>query len=172
MTRNLSKGRVVQALTLVVALWPLPLNTYAQAAAGNLLGREVAIPRHMQNGEEFQTPIPQLIEYGRALFTASWTIQEGAGRPSTKGTGAPLSDATQPYSRERSIAYPAPTRTRAPGATINPMPAAAATSSPMSSSLASASTSRNSTTPAAFAPRVPWMNVGSEPTWKPSAIPE
>jgi hypothetical protein len=60
------------------------------------LGREVAIPRHMQNGEEFKTPIPQLIEYGRSIFTANWTIQEGAGRPSSKGTGAPLSDATQP----------------------------------------------------------------------------
>ena len=50
----------------------------------------------MQDGEEFQTPIPQLIEYGRTLFTANWTIREGAGRPDTKGTGTPLSDAAQP----------------------------------------------------------------------------
>src|SRR5712664_1459073 len=50
----------------------------------------------MRDGEEFRTPIPQLIEYGRKLFMANWTIQEGAGRPSSTGTGSPLSDSTQP----------------------------------------------------------------------------
>jgi hypothetical protein len=33
-----------------------------------------------------------LLEHGRRLFTAVWTIQEGGGRPLTKGTGNPLSD--------------------------------------------------------------------------------
>jgi Di-haem oxidoreductase, putative peroxidase len=95
MMRILSRGGVGRVLTHLVALWRLPVHSYAQAPPESHLGREVAI-RHMQNGEEFQTPIPQLIEYGRSLFTANWTIQEGAGRPSSKGTGAPLSDATQP----------------------------------------------------------------------------
>ena len=93
MTHILDRTGVTRTLALAIVLW-VP-DSHAQDA-GASLGREVAIPRHMQDGEEFQTPIPQLIEYGRALFTANWTIQEGAGRPNTKGTGTPLSDATQP----------------------------------------------------------------------------
>src|SRR5579875_2044694 len=60
------------------------------------IGREVAIPRHMQDGEEFNTPTPGLIRYGKKLFEAHFTLQEGAGRPLTKGTGAPLSDPGSP----------------------------------------------------------------------------
>jgi cytochrome c peroxidase len=60
------------------------------------IGQEVAIPRHLQDGEEFQISLAQLLEHGRNLFTASWTIQEGGGRPLTKGTGAPLKDPTSP----------------------------------------------------------------------------
>jgi hypothetical protein len=37
-----------------------------------------------------------LIAYGQKLFTAMWTVQEGAGRPLSKGTGAPLADARNP----------------------------------------------------------------------------
>ena len=60
------------------------------------IGREVAIVRHLQDGEEFNTPILQLIEYGSQLFNAKFTVQEGAGRPLSKGTGTPLSDPTSP----------------------------------------------------------------------------
>ena len=60
------------------------------------IGREVGVPRHLQDGEEYQLSVPQLIEHGRKLFTAAWTIQEGGGRPLTKGTGAPLSDPADP----------------------------------------------------------------------------
>ena len=60
------------------------------------VGREVAIPVHLQDGEEFNIPIDQLIEYGARLFTAKFTIQEGAGRPRSKGTGAPISDPSSP----------------------------------------------------------------------------
>ena len=60
------------------------------------IGQEVAIPRHLQDGEEFQISLEQLLEHGRNLFTASWTIQEGGGRPLAKGTGAPLKDPTSP----------------------------------------------------------------------------
>src|SRR5437879_9272467 len=60
------------------------------------IGREVAITRHLQDGEEFNTPVNRLIQYGSQLFTAKFTIQEGAGRPLSKGTGAPLSDPTSP----------------------------------------------------------------------------
>jgi di-heme oxidoreductase (putative peroxidase) len=60
------------------------------------IGREVAIPRHLQDGEEFELSIPKLIQFGEKLFTAKFTIQEGAGRPQTKGNGNPLSDPTSP----------------------------------------------------------------------------
>ena len=62
------------------------------------IGREVAIPHHLQDGEEYQITIPQLVAFGEKLFTAKWTIQEGEGRPNVKGTatGTPLSDPTEP----------------------------------------------------------------------------
>jgi hypothetical protein len=59
------------------------------------IGKEVAIPTHLSDGQEYQTSIRQLIDFGRKLFTARWTSQEGAGRPRTKGTGAPLADQTE-----------------------------------------------------------------------------
>ncbi len=60
------------------------------------IGREVAISVHLQDGEEFTTPIKKLIEFGSQLFNAKFTIQEGAGRPFSKGTGNPISDFSSP----------------------------------------------------------------------------
>lgn len=60
------------------------------------VGREVAIPTHLQDGEEFTTPKLQLIQFGAQLFNAKFTAQEGAGRPKSKGTGAPISDPSSP----------------------------------------------------------------------------
>jgi hypothetical protein len=73
------------------------LAVWAQDASSGI-GREVAIPRHLQDGEEYQLTIPQLITFGERLFTAKWTIQEGQGRPNTKGTGPapPLSNSSEP----------------------------------------------------------------------------
>lgn len=72
---------------LAVALVPVAL---AQ------IGREVAIPMHLQDGQEFTTSLHDLINFGEMVFRANWTAQEGGGRPMTKGTGAPLSDPTAP----------------------------------------------------------------------------
>jgi hypothetical protein len=81
----------------LVALCAFAFVTAALAQSPNShIGREVAIPRHLQDGEEFNTPLRQLIHYGSQLFTAKFTIQEGAGRPLSKGTGAALSDPTSP----------------------------------------------------------------------------
>jgi len=63
---------------------------------GTSIGQEVAIPVHLQDGQEYEISVQQLIAFGRKLFTAMWTIQEGAGRPMSKGTGAPLSDPQDP----------------------------------------------------------------------------
>src|SRR5260370_241281 len=60
------------------------------------VGREVAIPVHLQDGEEFTSPVEGLIQFGAQLFNAKFTIKEGAGRPWTKGTGATVSDPTSP----------------------------------------------------------------------------
>jgi hypothetical protein len=56
----------------------------------------VAVSTHLQDGEEFTLPLDVLLAKGRALFVANWTVQEGGGRPLTKGTGAPLSDGANP----------------------------------------------------------------------------
>ncbi len=61
-----------------------------------VVGREVAVPQHLEDGQEFGFPTRALIEHGRKLFTAVWTIQEGGGRPLTKGTGSPLTDQASP----------------------------------------------------------------------------
>lgn len=60
------------------------------------IGVEKSIPQHLADGQEFQISTAELIAHGKALFRASWTSQEGAGRPLTKGTGAPLSDMSAP----------------------------------------------------------------------------
>jgi cytochrome c peroxidase len=60
------------------------------------IGREVSVPVHLRDGDEFGMPVGQLIAFGKSLFDASWTDQEGAGRPEAKGTGNPLSDPNSP----------------------------------------------------------------------------
>ncbi len=75
----------------------LLIATMASSQSSNhQIGREVAIPIHLQDGEEFTTPVAKLIQYGAQLFNAKFTSQEGAGRPKSKGTGAPLSDPSSP----------------------------------------------------------------------------
>lgn len=62
------------------------------------IGREVAIEHHLADGEEYHLALPDLVEFGKRLFVANWTSQEGAGRPLSKGTaaGTALSDPGSP----------------------------------------------------------------------------
>jgi Di-haem oxidoreductase, putative peroxidase len=82
--------------------WLVALSPFAIVIAAlgqspsSQVGREVAIPLHLQDGEEFTTPTKKLIEFGARLFNAKFTIQEGAGRPKSKGTGASISDPSSP----------------------------------------------------------------------------
>lgn len=90
-----------QALSIawlaILVAFPFVLGAVAQDDSSSYqIGREVAIPHHLQDGQEFDVSTRQLIQYGEKLFTARFTIQEGAGRPLTKGTGAPLSDPSSP----------------------------------------------------------------------------
>lgn len=43
------------------------------------LGQELAIPRHLHDGEEFQLSLTELLAHGERLFSAHWTSQEGTG---------------------------------------------------------------------------------------------
>lgn len=67
------------------------------AQASPSIGTEIAIPVHLRDGQEYELSIPGLIQFGERLFSAKWTIQEGAGRPDVKGTAnAPrLSDPSE-----------------------------------------------------------------------------
>src|SRR5262249_62011402 len=69
----------------------------------SLIGREVAVPVHLQDGQEFLLPLDRLLAHGKLLFNANWTEQEGGGRPLTKGTGRPLSDPSQPLTGRRAF---------------------------------------------------------------------
>lgn len=83
------KARLVWCVAICIALLAWCVIVFTQAPE---IGHEVAISRHLQDGEEFKLSIKALNEHGRKLFTAAWTIQEGGGRPLTKGTGNPLTD--------------------------------------------------------------------------------
>jgi len=60
------------------------------------IGREVAVKQHLQDGQEFEISLHQLVKFGELLFNAKFTVQEGAGRPLSKGTGAAISDPNSP----------------------------------------------------------------------------
>jgi hypothetical protein len=73
------------------------------ASRDNEIGREVAIPHHLQDDEEFSMKIKDLIDYGKKIFMANWTEEEGAGRPQAKGTGTALSDPSNPLIGKRAF---------------------------------------------------------------------
>jgi cytochrome c peroxidase len=75
----------------------------AGSLASAQIGREVAIARHLREGEEFVVSLKELLDHGQRLFTANWTSQEGAGRPLAKGTGGTLTDRSKPLTFPRSF---------------------------------------------------------------------
>jgi len=60
------------------------------------IGEEVSSYERLEDGEEFIVSQRELIRRGEAAFNAQWTSQEGGGRPLTKGTGADVSDPSDP----------------------------------------------------------------------------
>lgn len=91
--------RVTAVLVCFSGVTAWPQDDHSQ------IGREVAIPHHLQDGEEYQLTIAKLIAFGEKLFTAKWTSQEGQGRPNTKGTaaGPSLSDPSEPLTFPRNF---------------------------------------------------------------------
>ena len=94
-TQHHMVGHTMLALPWLLCLLLLA-GVWLQPARAAEIGREVAIPSHLQDGEEFATPLRWLLEHGQKLFNAVWTTQEGGGRPLTKGTGSPLADQAHP----------------------------------------------------------------------------
>jgi hypothetical protein len=68
-----------------------------------VLGREISVPTHLKDGEEFSTPLSSLLQHGGLIFNANWTEEEGGGRPLTKGTGRPLADLSLPLTGARAF---------------------------------------------------------------------
>jgi hypothetical protein len=74
-----------------------PTGAGDQGSSGTVeIGREVAVPDHLADGEELEVSLRVLLAHGERIFAAVWTEQEGGGRPLTKGVGTPLSDPTSP----------------------------------------------------------------------------
>jgi hypothetical protein len=92
--------RFLRVLGVLVVFYGAALSTVLTQSS---IGREVAIARHLQDGEEFSVPLRDLLAHGHRLFTAVWTIEEGGGRPLSKGTGAKLSDPTSPLEFPRNF---------------------------------------------------------------------
>jgi cytochrome c peroxidase len=67
------------------------------------IGSEKALPRHMNDDEEFRIPIERLLRHGQLLFNANWTPQDGGGRPLAKGNGRALSDPSKPLTGARAF---------------------------------------------------------------------
>ncbi len=88
--------RSVSACLIAASLLAIRLYSQTPARPKVRLGQEVAVSHHLADDEEFSIPTKELIEYGKKLFVANWTEEEGAGRPTTKGTGTGLSDRSQP----------------------------------------------------------------------------
>ncbi len=74
----------------------LASETATQPIPTSSIGKELAVMRHLKDGNEFNMSMHELIKHGRKLFRANWTIEEGGGRPLTKGIGDPLSDSSSP----------------------------------------------------------------------------
>lgn len=86
---------LVVLLTLMPATLLVSQGKRLDALAANI-GREVSVMLHLQDDEEFSTPLPEVFAHGKLLFDAVWTWEEGGGRPLTKGTGRALSDPNDP----------------------------------------------------------------------------
>lgn len=90
MKRMWNAGLCLLALaTLIASQICCFAPTYGQAQDHNqeddgfghpVIGREVSIPVHLHDGQEYELSTEQLIAFGEKLFTARWTSQEGAGR--------------------------------------------------------------------------------------------
>jgi hypothetical protein len=90
------RSKLSSALLLTPLLAGVELAGTAAQPPGAQIGSEVSMTRRLSDGAEHTHSIPQLIAIGGELFDAMWTIEEGGGRPQTKGTGGALADPDSP----------------------------------------------------------------------------
>lgn len=99
--------RNIASAVFLIATAVAPAVVFSEERKRDLLaeniGKEVSIAEHLADDDEFTMPMTELVAYGRKLFEANWTQQEGAGRPLTKGTGRALSDPGNPLVGARSM---------------------------------------------------------------------
>jgi len=92
----MAQVRKILKASIAVGFFLTAVLALTQTRGSSRIGQERAVDRHLQDDEEFRLPLLQLIEYGKKVFCANWTDQDGQGRPLTKGTGKPVSDASSP----------------------------------------------------------------------------
>lgn len=102
MKRSTLKARLaIGALGLCIAGWALAQVDASLQKMG--IGDEFGLTRHLADDQEFVVPLAELIEHGRRVFSANWTVSEGGGRPLSKGNGRALSDIRTPLVGGRSF---------------------------------------------------------------------
>lgn len=79
------------------------LTAFTAPALGQELGSELAIPKHLADGEEFTKKLKKVLDHGDEVFAAQWTKNDGQGRPLTGGTGNPLADPGEPLTGARAM---------------------------------------------------------------------
>ncbi len=100
-----SSGRCkafASTLSLALAIFFTPKLLVSETEEVKI-GQEISAKRHLNDGEAPNMPLPELLKHGHDLFNSMWTIQEGAGRPQSKGTGLPLSDPERPLTFPRNF---------------------------------------------------------------------
>src|SRR3954464_13840061 len=66
-----------RAAVLGLLVFVASAASVATARQPPVIGREVAIEHHLRDGEELTLSTAALIEFGRRLFAAAWTDQDG-----------------------------------------------------------------------------------------------
>src|SRR5256885_11346547 len=97
------KSTTLTVASVVLMLEMVDSMQAQRSSRSNKFGRELAVPVHLADDQEFHVPLSELLAYGKQLFAANWTEQEGAGRPLTKGTGKALADPNDPLVGARSF---------------------------------------------------------------------
>src|SRR5437016_5432548 len=101
---RLAKARSATAALVLAASVCATWTLSAQMRDGHsAIGQGVSVARHLRDGDELALTPMQLIEAGRRLFTANWTIAEGGGRPMNTGLGRTLADPAHPLAGSRAF---------------------------------------------------------------------
>src|SRR3989442_1128107 len=83
----IAEWAILAAASSIVLQSGNALGQPAGRQTGRQIGIEVGVPDHLADDREFHLSLPNLITYGKTIFSATWTEQDGGGRPLSKGTG-------------------------------------------------------------------------------------